>query len=304
VPTFGGAGQANYAAANAFLDALAGRRRALGLPGTSLAWGLWEQATGMTDHLSDAQRKRASFGAALLSTEQGLELFDAVLGRDLPFVVAINVNLAVLRDQAGNGLPPLWHSLIRVPAAGNRPSGVPVADTLHQQLAVLEPAEQDRFVLDLIRGQAATVLGHSSPDAVHPGSAFRDLGFDSLTGIELRNRLATATGLRLPATLVFDHPTPQVLATWLRPAISRDKTARAPIPPVLAELDKLDALLSAEIDGVEPDRITSRLETVLSKWKALRTPADVIDADSELLGATTENIFDIIDEEFGAPEHG
>jgi acyl transferase domain-containing protein/short-subunit dehydrogenase/acyl carrier protein len=304
VATFGGAGQANYAAANAFLDALAGRRRALGLPGTSLAWGLWEQATGMTDHLSDAQRKRASFGAALLSTEQGLELFDAVLGRDLPFVVAINVNLAVLRGQAGNGLPPLWHSLIRVPAAGNRPSGVPVADTLHQQLAVLEPAEQDRFVLDLIRGQAATVLGHSSPDAVHPGSAFRDLGFDSLTGIELRNRLATATGLRLPATLVFDHPTPQVLATWLRPAISRDKTARAPIPPVLAELDKLDALLSAEIDGVEPDRITSRLETVLSKWKALRTPADVIDADSELLGATTENIFDIIDEEFGAPEHG
>jgi malonyl CoA-acyl carrier protein transacylase len=302
--TFGGAGQGNYAAANAFLDALARQRRALGLPGTSLAWGLWEQASGMTSHLSDAQRKRSSFGSALLSTEQGLELFDAVLAQDLPFVAAINVNLAMMRRQAGNGLPPLWHSLVKVPAADHRPSGVPVADTLREQLAALEPAEQDQFVLDVIRGQAAAVLGHSSPDAVHPGSAFRDLGFDSLTGIELRNRLSTSTGLRLPATLVFDYPTPQALAAWLRPAISRDNTASAPVPPVLAELDKLDALLSADIRGVEPDRITSRLEAVLSKWKALRTSADAIDASSELLGATTENIFDIIDKEFGAPEYG
>ena len=302
--TFGGAGQGNYAAANAFLDALASRRRALGQPGTSLAWGLWDQATGMTAHLSQAQRKRASFGAALLSTERGLDLFDAVLGLDLPFVAAINVNMAVLRGQAGNGLPPLWHSLVRVPAAGNQPAGGPAEQTLHEQLAALEPAEQDQFVLDLIRGQAAAVLGHPSPDAVHPGSAFRDLGFDSLTGIELRNRLATVAGLRLPATLVFDHPTPQALATWLRSAISRDKTAPARIPPVLAELDKLDALLSAEIEGVEPDRITSRLEAVLSKWKALRTSAEAKDANRELLGATTENIFDIIDKEFGAPEYG
>jgi hypothetical protein len=148
------------------------------------------------------------------------------------------------------------------------------------------------------------VLGHPSPDAVHPGSAFRDLGFDSLTGIELRNRLATAAGFRLPATLVFDHPSPQVLASWLRSAISRDQTAPAPVPPVLAELDKLDALLSADIDGVEPGRITSRLEAVLSKWKAARAAADAGDANSELIGATTENIFDLIDKEFGAPEHG
>jgi polyketide synthase 12 len=91
-----------------------------------------------------------------------------------------------------------------------------------------------------------------------------------------------------------------VLATWLRSAISRDKTASAPVLPVLAELDKLDALLSAEIEGVEPDRITARIEAVLSKWKALCTSADAIDANSELLGATTENIFDIIDKEFGA----
>jgi acyl carrier protein len=156
------------------------------------------------------------------------------------------------------------------------------------------------FVLDLIRGQAASVLGHSSPEAVHPGSAFRDLGFDSLTAVELRNRLQTATGLRLPATLVFDHPSPQVLAGWLRSAISQDKTGPAGVPPVLAEFDKLDALLSSDIDGADPDRITSRLEALLSKWKARRAPENAIAADSELLGATTENIFDIIDKEFGA----
>jgi acyl carrier protein len=207
----------------------------------------------------------------------------------------------MLRSQAGTGLlPPLWHSMIRVPAADHKAAELPVADTLRQQLAVLEPAEQDQFVLDLVRGQAAAVLGHASPDAVRPASAFRDLGFDSLTGIELRNRLATSTGLRLPATLVFDHPTPQVLATWLRSAISQDKTGPAPVPPVLAELDKLDALLAADIEGIEPDRITARLEAVLSKWKTLRSSADATDANSELLGATTENIFDLIDKEFGA----
>ena len=300
--TFSSPGQGNYAAANAFLDALAFRRRALGLAGTSLAWGLWEQATGMTGHLSETHRRRASLGAALLSTEQGLELFDAVLGLNLPFVVAMNMNLAVLRAQAASGLPPLWHSLVGVQAAASRePAGVPAADMLRQQLAALGPAEQDSFVLDLVRAQAASVLGHSAPDAVHSGSIFRELGFDSLTGIELRNRLVTATGLRLPATMVFDHPSPQVLAAWLRSALINDKTARVPVPPVFAELDKLDALLSADIEGVEPDRITSRLETVLSKWKALRTPADAIGGNSELIDATTENIFDIIDKEFGVP---
>ena len=150
-----------------------------------------------------------------LATGRGLELFDAALRLDAPVAVAVNADLAGLRVQAGNGtLMPLWRSLVQVPAAGQQASA-PAGDTLRRQLATLSPADQDRLLLDLVRGQAAAVLGHASPDPVHPAAAFRDLGFDSLTAIELRNRLAAATGLRLPATLVFDYPTPQVLATWL-----------------------------------------------------------------------------------------
>jgi NADPH:quinone reductase-like Zn-dependent oxidoreductase len=303
--TFGAAGQGNYAAANAVLDAVAQRRRARGLPGVSVAWGLWEQATGMTAHMSDADRMRASGGAALLSDEQGMELFDTALDLETPAAVAMNVNLAGMRAQAGTGtLPPLWQGLVRGPAGG-QPAGAQVADTLRQQLASLSPADQDQVILDLVRGQAAAVLGHASPDPVHPGAAFRDLGFDSLTAIELRNRLSTVTGLRLPATLVFDHPSPAVLAGWLRSEIGQDgPAAMVASPPVLTELERLEAMLSTTaIEGVEPDQVTARLEAVLSRWKALLAPSvDPDAADRELLRATAENIFDLIDEELGGSQ--
>ncbi|HEV3288634.1 MAG TPA: beta-ketoacyl synthase N-terminal-like domain-containing protein, partial [Streptosporangiaceae bacterium] len=230
--TFGAPGQGSYAAANAFLDALAQQRRARGLPAVSMAWGLWEQATGITAHLRDADRKRASGGAAALSDAQGLELFDAALAADVPVAVALNVDLAGLRAQAESGtLAPLWRGLVRVPAS--QQAAAPTADVLRRQLASLPEAGQEQLMLDLIRGHAAAVLGHASPDPVRPGSAFRELGFDSLTAIELRNQLATVTGLRLPATLIFEHPTPQMLAKWLRAeALGGAATADSlPAPP-------------------------------------------------------------------------
>jgi acyl carrier protein/NADP-dependent 3-hydroxy acid dehydrogenase YdfG len=212
--TFGSPGQGNYAAANAVLDALAQQRRSRGLPATSIAWGMWEQATGMTAHLGEAGRGQRGM-LVPLSAGRGLELFDAALGLDAAVAVAAGVDLAALAAWARSGtLPPLWHALTRAPQPGTSAAG-PAGGTLHGQLAGLGEAEQAELVLDLIRAQAAAVLGHPDADPVRPAAAFRDLGFDSLTAIELRNRLAAVTGLRLPATLAFDYPTPSTLAAHL-----------------------------------------------------------------------------------------
>jgi NADP-dependent 3-hydroxy acid dehydrogenase YdfG len=296
--TFGTPGQGNYAAANAALDALAQQRRYRGLPAVSMGWGLWEQATGMTAHLTDIDRKRAKTAAAALTTAQGLDLFDTALVLDLPVVTAVDLDLAGLRTHARTAMvPPLWRGLIRVSAS--QPASAPVADTLRRELAGLAPAEQDRLVLDVVRGQAAAVLGHASADSVHPGTAFRDLGFDSLTAIELRNRLATATRLRLPATLAFDHPTPRILATWLRAAIGDDQPAQTPVPSVLAELARLEAIFPAATpDDLTRMKVTMRLQMLLSKWNAPRgtdEPAGL----SQLESASDDEMIEFINKELG-----
>ncbi|MBL1102634.1 type I polyketide synthase, partial [Streptomyces coffeae] len=213
--TLGGAGQANYAAANAFLDALAEHRQSLGLPGTSLAWGPWAQTAGMTSDLAETDRARLTrLGFPSLTIEQGLHLFDVALAADRPTALPIRLDLPTLR--ARRDLQPIFRGLVRAPirrtgAATGTPSGGIV-----ESLAGLSEAERDEALLELVRSQVAQVLGHGTPAAVDPARAFRDLGFDSLTAVELRNGLSAVTGLRLPATLVFDYPTPQVLADHLR----------------------------------------------------------------------------------------
>ncbi|HEV3291844.1 MAG TPA: type I polyketide synthase, partial [Streptosporangiaceae bacterium] len=206
--TFGAPGQGNYAAANAFLDALAQQRQARGLAATSIAWGMWEQVTGLTSHLGEEGRSRARGGVLPLASAQGLDLLDAALTGTAPVAVAVNVDLAALRAQAqARTLAPLWQGMVQAPAvrqAGASAGGAPAGVALREQLAGLPEERQVQVVLDLIRGQAAAVLGHGSADPVRPGAPFSDLGFDSLTSIELRNRLATMTALRLPATLIFD----------------------------------------------------------------------------------------------------
>ncbi|MFD6342877.1 SDR family NAD(P)-dependent oxidoreductase, partial [Streptomyces sp. NPDC060210] len=212
----GGAGQANYAAGNAFLDALAAHRQATGLPGVSLAWGAWNQGAGMTSGLGEADLRRAAeAGMPLLSVDQGVSLFDAALATGQAAVAPVRLDLSVLRTRGT--VPPLLRGLVRTTARRTAVAG-PGAGTdagLAERLGRLERAERHETLLTLVRGQAALVLGHASGDGVDPARAFRDLGFDSLTAVELRNRLNTATGLRLPATMVFDYPTVEALAEHL-----------------------------------------------------------------------------------------
>nr|WP_236655573.1 type I polyketide synthase [Streptacidiphilus carbonis] len=218
--TFGGGGQGNYAAGNAFLDGLAGHRRALGLPGLSLAWGAWVAGAGIGRNLSQGLLARATgSGTAELGAEEGLAVFDAALGRDEALLVPFRLDVAGLRVAAARGaaLPLLLHGLagpIRtgVASAVNAGAG---SGALRQQLARVPVAERDRMLVQLVRTHVAAALGHASPDQIEPGRAFSDLGFDSLTAVDLRNRLNEATGLRLPATLVFDYPTTAVLAGHL-----------------------------------------------------------------------------------------
>ncbi|MYZ41167.1 MULTISPECIES: beta-ketoacyl synthase N-terminal-like domain-containing protein, partial [unclassified Streptomyces] len=235
--TFGGPGQANYAAGNAFLDALAAHRRAEGLPGLSLAWGPWGQGVGMTSGLDDRDvRRAAESGMPLLSVEQGLALFDAALATGEAAVLPVRLDLPVLR--AKGSVPALLRGLVRTGSrrtvAAGAGTGTGKDAGLAERLSRLERAERYGTLLHLVRDHAAMVLGHTSGDGVDPARAFRDLGFDSLTAVELRNRLNAATGLRLPATMVFDYPTVEVLAGHLLEELLGPDTALADAAPELS----------------------------------------------------------------------
>ncbi|MEU0486878.1 SDR family NAD(P)-dependent oxidoreductase, partial [Streptosporangium sp. NPDC006013] len=209
----GAPGQGNYAAANSFLDALTQQRWAAGLPGLSLAWGAWAQDSGMTGTLSDGDMERlVRAGTPPIAPEQGVALFESAVRSGEPVVAPVRLDLPVLRAQGE--IPPLLRKLVR----GSRRSAVgkaATASTLLQRLGPLGAAERVEVLVDLVRTEVAMVLGHFSPETVEVRREFRELGFDSLTAVELRNRLNGTTGLRLPSTLVFDYPTPAVLAQFL-----------------------------------------------------------------------------------------
>nr|WP_282958741.1 type I polyketide synthase [Salinispora arenicola] len=211
----GNPGQANYAAANACLDAIARQRHHLGLPAVSLAWGYWTPVSTMTEHLgaADLSRNRRT-GMSGLSAAEGMAILDAALGA-ADTLVAAKLDVPALRRAAAGGdpIPPLLRALAPPPRPTAKATAGPVS--LAQRLAGVAEAEATEVVLDLVRRYAAEVLGHADADAVHPGRTFKDAGFDSLTAVELRNRLATATGLTLSPALVFDYPKPAALAEHL-----------------------------------------------------------------------------------------
>ncbi|MFD3315928.1 type I polyketide synthase, partial [Streptomyces sp. NPDC058694] len=216
-------GQANYAAANTFLDALAQHRQSLGLPAQSHVWGLWTGDEGMGAGLGAVGLRRiARQGLAPLSPGENLALFDRALSTaDTAVALTLRIDQAAVRSRA-DGVPPLLRGLVRAPlrtaatttgagAQGSATAGLPFA----RRLAELTEPERERFVLDLVCGRIAAVLGHETAGSIDPDRSFQDLGFDSLAAVELRNLLSTATGLHLPATLVFDHPTSRALAALI-----------------------------------------------------------------------------------------
>ncbi|MFF6783042.1 beta-ketoacyl synthase N-terminal-like domain-containing protein [Streptomyces sp. NPDC012510] len=294
----GNPGQANYAAANVCLDALAAQRRARGLAGVSLLWGAWEQAgDGMTAKLGDTdQRRMARSGLRALAPDQGLALFDAALGVDADAVAPLALDTAALRGQAEAGtLPAVFRALVQAPVLRRAAVAGTKEPDLAERLAGLSDRERERLLLDLITTHTATVLGHGSPDSLGSQRTFRELGFDSLTAVELRNSLGAATGLRLPATLVFDHPTPQALAELLRTELAPPQAS--PAQEALALLDGLVRHLENVSDD-DPDRrhLDERLRRALETWsRPDGTPTDH-DHDHDLDTASDDDLFAMVDD--------
>ncbi len=226
-PLLGGQGQGNYAAANSVLDALARVRRSAGLPAHSLAWGLWTVGMagvlGGDDGGQHARRIRTRLGLVPIDPESGMALFDNALATDRPAPVTALLDTAALADLARGGtLPAVLRGMIRVPTAV---AGAGVS--LAQQLAALPDADRDGLIVREVRTVAAAVLGHRSGDAIDPDAPFTELGFDSLGAVEFRNRLARLTGLALPSTLIFDHPTAADVAKLVRSRIEESGTGVA-----------------------------------------------------------------------------
>ncbi|TDC97026.1 SDR family NAD(P)-dependent oxidoreductase, partial [Nonomuraea deserti] len=301
----GSPGQGNYAAANTFLDALAQHRRARGLAATSLAWGLWtpQSGSGMTGHLDEADLGRLSrSGMGALDVDQGLDLFDRALGVDEAALVPINLDLATLRAGAAKGFGhPMFRGLVRI--ATRRvvvAAEAPQAESLTDRLAALPDDDRLPMLLDLVRGHVAAVLGFPGPEAVEPARAFKEIGFDSLTAVELRNRLKTVTGLRLPASLVFDYPNSAALAGHLLEELA--PPAHSAEQQILAELDRIEARLAVMAAGCDTaGEITSRLEQLAFSWKERHHEADTAaeDVAGQLSSATADEIINFIDSELG-----
>ncbi|MGH3915271.1 MAG: SDR family NAD(P)-dependent oxidoreductase, partial [Pseudonocardiaceae bacterium] len=220
---FGTPGQGNYAAANAFLDGLARWRHGEGLVATSLAWGLWESVSGLTGGLSGVDRSRlASAGVRALSAVEGMALFDNALRTGQPALVPAHLDIS-------GAAHPLLRGVARKIRPAARP-GVVQDGSLARQLAELPVVERNRVLLELVRTEASVVLGFPAGKAIEAHRVFKDVGYDSLTAVELRNRLAAVAGVRLPATLIFDHPTPAALATFLGDRLLGERPAAVATP--------------------------------------------------------------------------
>ncbi|MFD0417102.1 type I polyketide synthase [Streptomyces sp. NPDC127108] len=327
----GSPGQGNYAAANSVLDALAVVRRSQGLPAVSLAWGLWAQESDMTGKLAGADLGRmARGGVAALSTAEGLALLDTAVtltstgvtpaspqNPDAPAVlVPLRLDTASLRASAGpDGVQPVFADLVPAPArrvdralarSGNPAEPNGTGPALVRELAGLSPEERERALLDAVRGNVATVLGHSGPEAIGATRGFLELGVDSLTAVELRNRLNSLSGLRLPATLIFDYPSPAALASYLDESLPSGAESAEPVAGarpggVIAELAGLEAALAAGVlAGDERTAVRGRLRALLGRLDTADPAGSTGPAIADQLeDADDDDMFDFIDNELG-----
>jgi polyketide synthase 7 len=297
--TVGTPGQANYAAANSFLDALAAHRRAHGLAGLSVAWGLWEQASAMTAHLGDTDKGRMGrLGLAPLSTTEALRRLDTAMVGERPVVVATCVDPIALSDNAA-ALPPLLRGLAARPARRVVDDTAAVSTTgLTVRLQELAPEQRHRELVDLVRSNAARVLGRADAADINAERAFQELGFDSLTAVELRNRLKTATGLTLSPTVIFDHPTPTALGDYLNTRLATGTDQ----PNLVARANDITRELQTLLNrpGWNPEdktHLAIRLQNLLTTLAG----AHLDETDDEDIHAATESqLFAILDEELGS----
>jgi polyketide synthase 7 len=306
----GAPGQGNYAAANSFLDALAAHRHVHGLPGLSVAWGMWEEASAMTQHLGDRDKARMSrAGLSALSTRQALHLLDTALLGEHPVVVGTRLDRGALAANS-TALPPLLSQLATRSARRVLDHTDMVSLTgLRARLEGMTPEQRQAELVELVCGNAATVLGHSTVD-VNADTAFQDLGFDSLTAVELRNRLKIATGLTLSPTVIFDHPTPAALGKHLDAQLAGTATGAAtPAQPPdrMSRLDDLAGELQTLLnqpDVTAGDRagLIARLESLLSDLtdpSQIPLPEHPDPFDDDIATATENQLFAILDEEAG-----
>ncbi|MGQ0841934.1 SDR family NAD(P)-dependent oxidoreductase [Actinokineospora sp.] len=283
----GSAGQAGYAAANAFLDALAVRRRSDGLPATSLSWGLWQQdGTGMTAHLGAAELARLRRrGVGALSPAQALSVLDTALAAPYPHHVPVRLDLAALQrelDESGAAPPPLLRGLVR--AARRRAGSAVSAGALRERLTGMAADQRLAHLVELVRGEAATVLGIPADPGVAPAEVFKDLGLDSLMAVELRRRVAAAADVALPATLAFDHPTSKAIASLVLTKLALGDPAEPAVRITRSDIDGLvDLLRSASPADLAAPGLAARLHELadgLSKTVTTRKPDEDVAIDS------------------------
>ncbi|MCK9898008.1 SDR family NAD(P)-dependent oxidoreductase, partial [Frankia sp. AgB32] len=299
----GNAGQANYAAANTFLDALAHHRHTHHLPATSLAWGLWHDTSTLTATLDTTDHARlARAGIRALTTEQGLDLFDRAGSGGGAVLVTAPLDLAGIRARATqHGVPPLLRTLVRagrrtaVAGVGATAAGV-TGSALGGRLAGLGPADRHAAVLAVVRAELAAVLGHDAADRVTEDRAFTSIGLDSLTAVELRNRLNAATGLRLPATLTFDQPNPGALATFLADALSAADGGNAAEPNGRGAAARATAAGSTTTDPIVIVGMACRLPggvtTPEDLWDLVATGTDAISEFPVNRGWNLDELYD------------
>ncbi|MEV5880991.1 SDR family NAD(P)-dependent oxidoreductase, partial [Streptomyces sp. NPDC052101] len=300
--TFGAAGQGNYAPGNAYLDALAWYRRAHGRVATSIAWGAWADG-GMAEQEAVADLRRRH-GVPVMTPERATQALAQALDGDDTFVVVADIEWDRFYVAYSAARPsPMLHDLEEVrrlrETATGRPGPEEAGPKLAERLAGLGRPEQERILREVVRAHAAAVLGYEGPDAVPLGRPFTELGLDSVTAVELRNRLSGATERKLPAGLVFDHPTVTALVSYLRGELSPDETE---VNPVISDLNRLDVALAGM-----PDDDPARTEVAEYLEKLLRRvspePITISQSTSQwnLDAASQDEVFALIDEELGEP---
>jgi acyl transferase domain-containing protein/NADPH:quinone reductase-like Zn-dependent oxidoreductase/NAD(P)-dependent dehydrogenase (short-subunit alcohol dehydrogenase family) len=291
----GSPGQANYAAANTFCDALAQYRQHRGLPASSLAWGLWDDRSGMTGHLDDADLARmARSGLAPLTVAEGLDLFDVAVESGQPLVVPMKITPTTIA--APELVPAIMRHLATSPASAaphEAPAGGQPATSPANELRGRAPKERERELLNMVCADAAAVLGYSSSDDIDADRAFKDFGFDSLSAVEFKNRILASTGVNLAVTAVFDHPTPRKLAQHLSDELGEEPAgAGSAADDLLRALDGLREGL-ADLDEATRQEISVALKLLEQE---LAGPTADGERDDDLQFAADDELFDIVDQ--------